>query len=71
MRPPAVPRAGKVIYVDPYSDELRVHSVTWTVDPDNDEPAVSLHISDVAFDVIGNDDDTLDAFLASGWTAED
>lgn len=68
---PAVPRAGEVIYVDPYIDELRVHSVTWTVDPDDDEPTVSLHLSDIDFDLIGNDDDALDAFLASGWTAED
>ncbi|MHA6783208.1 hypothetical protein ACVGOW_19740 [Pseudonocardia saturnea] len=71
VRLPAVPRAGEVIYVDPYSDELRVQSVTWTVDPDDDEPTVSLKLSDIDFDVIGNDDDALDAFLASGWTAED
>jgi hypothetical protein len=67
---PAVPHLGEVIYLDPYAEELRVEHVTWLVDPEVGEPHVSIRLSDVDFDVIGNDDDALAAFREAGWEIE-
>jgi hypothetical protein len=67
---PAVPRLGEVVYLDPYAEELRVEDVTWLVDPDIGEPHVSIRLSNIDFDVIGDDDDALDAFRDAGWETE-
>jgi hypothetical protein len=67
---PAVPRLGEVVYLNPYAEELRVEDVTWLVDPDIGEPHVSIRLSNIDFDVIGDDDDALDAFRQAGWETE-
>ena len=67
---PTVPRLGEVVYLDPYAEELRVEDVTWLVDPDIGEPHVSIRLSNIDFDVIGDDDDALDAFRQAGWETE-
>lgn len=71
VRLPAVPRAGEVLYAEPYSDELRVESVTWYADPEDGEPVVGMMLSDIDFDVIGDDEEALGALLAAGWTVEE
>jgi hypothetical protein len=67
---PAVPRLGEVVYLHPYVEELRVEDVTWLVDPEVGGPHVSIRLSDIDFDVIGNDDDALAAFREAGWEIE-
>lgn len=67
---PAVPRVGEEIYLHPYSEVLRVEDVTWLVDPEDDEPHVSLQLGDIDLDVIGDDDDALDAFRQAGWEVD-
>lgn len=66
-----VPRAGETLWVDPYSEELRIESVTWHIDPDtDDDPHVTLQLSDIDFDVLGDDEDALTYFLDAGWTQD-
>lgn len=67
---PAVPRLGEVVYLNPYAEELRVEDVTWLVDPEVGEPHVSIRLTDIDFDVIGNDDDALAALREAGWEIE-
>jgi hypothetical protein len=66
---PAVPRLGEVVYLHPYVEELRVEEVTWSVDPEVGQPHVSIRLSDIDFDVIG-DDDAPGAFREAGWETE-
>lgn len=47
-----VPRAGETLWVDPYTEELRIESVTWHIDPDAaEDPDVTLQLSDIDFEV--------------------
>ena len=66
---PAVPGLGEVVYLNPYAEELRAEDVTWLVDPEVGEPHVSIRLSDIDFDVVG-DDDALAAFREAGWEIE-
>lgn len=66
-----VPRAGETLWVDPYTEELRIESVTWHIDPDtDDDPHVTLQLSDIDFDVLGDDEDALAYFIDAGWTQD-
>lgn len=66
-----VPRAGETLWVDPYTEELRIESVTWHIDPDTDnDPHVTLQLSNIDFDVLGDDEDALAYFIDAGWTQD-
>jgi hypothetical protein len=67
---PAIPRIGDLVYVEPYSDELHVEEITWNIDPEDGETMVSVRLSDINFDVIGDDDDALEMFLEAGWVTD-
>ena len=64
---PAVPRLGEDIHLDPYPEVLRGEHVTWFVHPEVGEPHVSIQLGNIDFDVIGDDDDALDAFSGADW----
>jgi hypothetical protein len=68
---PAVPRAGDVVYVDPYTEPLTVESVTWTVTPDEGQAHVQLHLSNIDLDVLGDDEDALEMFTVTGWVIDE
>ena len=67
---PAVPRAGEVVYVDPYTEPRAVTEGTWIVEPVEGESHVQLHVTDVDLDVLGEDDYTVEMFTEIDWAID-
>jgi len=66
-----IPRAGETLWVDPYTEELRIESAIWHLDTDDDtDPHVTLGLSDIDFDVLGDDETALSYFTDAGWTLD-